>query len=455
MSRAERLFALLQILRRHRRPVSGAILARDAEISLRTLYRDIAALQALGAQIEGEPGLGYVLKPGFLLPPLMFSPQEIEALALGLKWVGRRTDPAMAQAARNVTAKVAAVLPADLRDRMEDDTMVVGPGWERPQDVDLALLRRALNEGRKLALSYVDEKGERTARVVWPVTLGFFETARVLVGWCELRQDFRHFRTDRIGVADILPERPPKPRRQLMREWRQTLLTETDSGARYTVSYSRNAKETPMNKELVFYTHPQSRGAMVHWMLEEIGCPYTLEVLDFSTTMKGPDYLAVNPMGKVPAIKHGGTIVTEVAAILAYLADAFPQAGLAPAAEHRGAYYRWLFFTAACLEPAAANHAVGWDPTPDMQGRFGYGSYERVLDTLSAWLRNRTYVAGDHFTAADVYLASHLQWGMMTGIIEKRPVFEVYCAAHVERPAARRAQAQAQKLMAQKAWEAA
>ena len=159
MSRAERLFDLLQILRQHRWPVSGAVLAREAGISLRTLYRDIASLQALGAQIEGEPGLGYVLKPGFLLPPLMFSAQEIEALALGLKWVGRRTDEDMGQAARSVMAKVAAVLPADLRDRIEDDAMVVGPGWERPQAVDLALLRRALNEGRKLALSYTDEKG--------------------------------------------------------------------------------------------------------------------------------------------------------------------------------------------------------------------------------------------------------------------------------------------------------
>jgi predicted DNA-binding transcriptional regulator YafY len=133
MSRAERLFDLLQILRRHRRPVSGALLAREAGISLRTLYRDVASLQAMGAQIKGEPGLGYVLKPGFLLPPLMFSAQEIEALALGLQWVRRRTDEGMGQAARNVMAKVAAVLPADLRERMEDDALVVGHGWDRPQ----------------------------------------------------------------------------------------------------------------------------------------------------------------------------------------------------------------------------------------------------------------------------------------------------------------------------------
>ncbi len=460
MSRAERLFDLLQILRRHRRPVSGAALAREAGVSLRTLYRDIASLQALGAQVEGEPGIGYVLKPGFLLPPLMFSAQEIEALALGLQWVGRRTDEDMGQAARNVMAKVAAVLPADLRERMEDDAMVVGPGWERPQAVDLALLRRALNEGRKLALAYADEKGARTERIVWPVSLGFFESTRVLVAWCELRDGFRHFRADRIEAAEILPERLPRPRRQLMKEWRETLLPESDSGMRYHVSRSGNTRETPMSTEsksadLVFYTNPQSRGGIVHWMLEEVGRPYSTRVLDYGTTMKAPDYLAINPMGKVPAIKHGATVVTEAAAICAYLADAFPEAGLAPDPRHRGDYYRWLFFTVGCLEPAASDHAVGWDPSPEMEMRFGYGSYPRVLDTLSAWLEGRTYVAGERFTAADVLLASHLQWGMMSGMIEKRRVFEAYIEPHVNRPAAKRADAQIEKLTAQQAWKAA
>jgi predicted DNA-binding transcriptional regulator YafY/glutathione S-transferase len=459
MSRAERLFDLLQILRRHRRPVSGAVLAREAGVSLRTLYRDIASLQGMGAQIEGEPGIGYVLKPGFLLPPLMFSPQEIEALALGLQWVGRRTDEGMGQAARNVMAKVAAVLPADLRERMEDDALVVGHGWERPQPVDLALLRRALNEGRKLSVTYTDEKGARSERVIWPVSLGFFESTRVLVAWCELRQSFRHFRTDRIEAAEIRPERLPRPRRQLMKEWQKTLLPESDSGVRYSVSRS-HTRETSMTQDtksadLVFYTNPQSRGGIVHWMLEEIGRPYTVKVLDYGTTMKAPDYLAINPMGKVPAIRHGETVVTEAAAICAYLADAFPEAGLAPEPRHRGDYYRWLFFTVGCLEPAASNHAIGWDPTPDLEMRFGYGSYSRVLDTLAAWLDGRTYVAGDSFTAADVLLASHLQWGMMTGMIEKRRAFEVYIETHVHRPAAQRADEQIEKLTAQQAWKAA
>jgi predicted DNA-binding transcriptional regulator YafY/glutathione S-transferase len=456
MSRTHRLFDLLQMLRRHRRPVSGAVLAREAGISLRTLYRDIAALQAMGAEIEGEPGMGYVLRPGFLLPPLMLSPQEIEALALGLKWAARRTDAEMGQAARNAMAKIAAVLPAGLREKMEDDALLIGPGWPRPEAVELALLRRALNEEKKLALTYTGEKGKKTQRVVWPVTLGFFETTRILAAWCELRQDFRHFRADRIEAANILLERTPKPRRALVREWRQTLLTKTDREAPYNFASSHEKGKAPMNKELIFYTNPQSRGAVVHWMLEETGCPYTIKVLNYGTTMKAPDYLAINPMGKVPAIKHGSQIVTEGAAICAYLADAFPEAGLLPGPEHRGSYYRWLFFAAACVEPAMSNHAAGWDPaTPELQQRFGYGSYAQALDALSGWLKGKTYVAGDHFTAADVIVGSLLHFGMSFGGIEKRPEFEAYTTPLMARPAALRAKEQAAQLAAQKAWDAA
>jgi predicted DNA-binding transcriptional regulator YafY len=223
MSRTHRLFDLLQMLRGRRRPVSGAELAREAGISLRTLYRDIVALQALGAGIDGEAGVGYVLKPGFLLPPLMFSAQEIEALTLGLQWVARRTDAEMALAASSAMAKVSAVLPADLRAKMEDDALLVAPSRALPQAVPLALLRRVLSEERKLAISYADEKGAKTRRVVWPVTLGFTDATRILVAWCELRSDFRHFRTDRIEAADMLAERTPRPRRTLIKEWRQTL----------------------------------------------------------------------------------------------------------------------------------------------------------------------------------------------------------------------------------------
>jgi predicted DNA-binding transcriptional regulator YafY len=168
MSRTHRLFELLQMLRRRRRPVSGAELADEAGVSLRTLYRDIAALQAMGAEIDGEPGVGYLLRPGFLLPPLMFSEEEIEALALGAKWVARRTDDGLSDAARSAVAKIAAVLPVERKSRLEDDALIVGPGWERPQHVELKLLRRALREERKLAICYRDERGARTERVIWP-----------------------------------------------------------------------------------------------------------------------------------------------------------------------------------------------------------------------------------------------------------------------------------------------
>jgi predicted DNA-binding transcriptional regulator YafY len=230
MSRTERLFDILQILRRHRRPVSGALLAEETGVSLRTLYRDIATLQSMGAQIDGEPGLGYVLKPGFLLPPLMFSHQEIEALALGLKWVGQRTDGDMGQAAREAMAKLGAVLPPELRQRFEDDALVIVPQRQPPQREDLPLIRQALNEERKLSLDYADQQGARTERVVWPVTVGFFDCTQVLAAWCELRNDYRHFRVDRILAARVLCERTPRRRHQMMKEWRQTLLTKTDSG---------------------------------------------------------------------------------------------------------------------------------------------------------------------------------------------------------------------------------
>ena len=204
-----------------------------------------------------------------------------------------------------------------------------------------------------------------------------------------------------------------------------------------------------MADELVFFTNPQSRGAMIHWMLEEVGCPYRMEVKQFGPDMKSPEYLAVNPMGKVPAIRHGDKVVTETGAILCYLADVFPAAKLAPPPAERDAYYRWLFFVAGCCEPAMANKSVGWNPdTPELQVRFGYGSYERTLETVAKTIEGRRYIAADHFTAADLYMASFLHWGMIFGIIEKRPAFEAYVQPHLARPASVRAQEQATKLMA-------
>jgi glutathione S-transferase len=214
---------------------------------------------------------------------------------------------------------------------------------------------------------------------------------------------------------------------------------------------SGNTRGKAMTEDLVFFTNPRSRGGIVHWMLEEAGAPYRIEVKHFGTTMKAPDYLAVNPMGKVPAIRHGATVVTECAAICAYLADAFPEAGLAPAPPDRGAYYRWLFFAAGCVEPAMSNHAVGWDPARDMQGRFGYGSFADVIETLAAALAGRRHVAGETFTAADVYVGSMVGWGMMTGMIGHRPEFDAYWDGLKNRPARQRAVAQAEELAAREA----
>ena len=222
MSRSERLFDLLHVLRRHRRPVSGRVLAEEIGVSLRTLYRDIASLQAMGASIEGEPGIGYVLKPGFLLPPLMFSPEEIEALVLGSRWVADRADDRLSGAARSALARIGAVLPDDLRETFESAALLVGPGTSAPTEtVDPTLLRRAIRTERKLALRYRDGAGAVSERIVWPFALAFFDTVRILLSWCELRQGFRHFRTDRIADADLLDARYPTRRQALPKDWRR------------------------------------------------------------------------------------------------------------------------------------------------------------------------------------------------------------------------------------------
>ena len=193
---------------------------------------------------------------------------------------------------------------------------------------------------------------------------------------------------------------------------------------------------------LTFYTNPMSRGRMVRWMLEEVGVPYETVLLDYATTMKAPEYRAINPMGKVPAIRHGQTVVTEVAAICAYLADAFPAAGLAPppASRARGPYYRWLFFTAGPLEAAASNKVLGVVVPPGRERMVGYGSYPEVMDALEGAVREaRPHLVGEQFTAADLYVGSHLAFGMQFGTVERRPAFERYCAMLDERPARRRA----------------
>jgi glutathione S-transferase len=193
--------------------------------------------------------------------------------------------------------------------------------------------------------------------------------------------------------------------------------------------------------DLIFYTHPMSRGRIIRWMLEEVGQPYETQILAFEDSMKSPAYLSVNPMGKVPAIKHGDTVVTECGAICAYLADAFPEAGLAPAhgSRDRGPYYRWLFFAAGPIEQAVGLKAVGAEVPAERERMLGCGSMDHVLDALEGALDGRDTLAGDSFTAADLYVASHLGWGMSFGTIEKRPNFERYVALHTGRQAAKRA----------------
>jgi glutathione S-transferase len=195
--------------------------------------------------------------------------------------------------------------------------------------------------------------------------------------------------------------------------------------------------------DLVFYTHPMSRGRIVRWMLEEVGQPYRTEVVDFGPPMKTDAYRALNPMGKVPTIVHRGTVVTEAAAICAYLADAFPEAGLAPAPGDpaRGAYYRWLFYTAGPIEAASTNRAMGFELPPERAGMAGYGSHGLVVSTLTRTLAGCTHIVGDRFTAADLYLAAHLGWMLQFGTLPKEPELVAYARLHAARPAAVRARA--------------
>ncbi|MFN3944097.1 MAG: glutathione S-transferase family protein [Allosphingosinicella sp.] len=196
-----------------------------------------------------------------------------------------------------------------------------------------------------------------------------------------------------------------------------------------------------MSETLTFYTNPMSRGRIVRWMLEEIGEPYETVVLEYGPAMKSPDYLAINPMGKVPAIRHGDEIVTETAAICAYLADMFPDKGLAPPCGNprRGHYYRWMFFAAGPLEAAVTAKSLGLLAPPDKKGMAGYGSFEETVDCLEHALKAGPFICGDHFTAADVYVGSQIGWGLMFGTIDRRPAFAEYSHRLQSRPAAVRA----------------
>lgn len=223
MSRAERLLSLIEELRRHRRPVSGIALAEALGVSIRTLYRDIASLRTQGATIDAEPGLGFVLRPGYMLPPLMFPDDEIEALVLGSRWVAERADPRLAEAARNALARIGGALPAEVAERLDATHLIVGPPSTPVRDaVDLTLVRKAIRTERKLRITYRDSGDRETDRLIWPFLLGFFDGARLVSAWCELRQDIRHFRTDRIVGLDETGIRYPRRRHDLLKAWRDT-----------------------------------------------------------------------------------------------------------------------------------------------------------------------------------------------------------------------------------------
>ncbi len=224
MRRAERLFQIIQILRRGRAPVTADALARELETSKRSIYRDIAALVGQRAPIRGEAGVGYVLEDGYDMPPLMLTPDEIEAAVLGAQWVAGRGDPALARAANDLIAKIAEAVPDNLRPIVLEPSVRATPSWRNePDNIDMVQVRAAIHAGRKIKLSYRDEEGRASDRVIWPVTVGYMETKRLLIGWCELRTDFRTFRTDRVAEAFFLDDRFPERPAILRAKWRRAM----------------------------------------------------------------------------------------------------------------------------------------------------------------------------------------------------------------------------------------
>lgn len=222
MDKTERLFAVMDALRRHRRPVTAAALADEFNVSVRTLYRDVQTLIGLGAPIDGEAGIGYMLKPGFFLPPLMFTPEELEALVLGARWVQHQPDIALSIAAENALGKIATASPEDLRDRISDTGLwpvrVYDP--KEPQPL-LGIVRQAMRSEKELVINYADEAGNATERAIWPVTLAYYEQKQIVAAWCTMREDFRNFRTDRIVSAAIGEGRYGRRRAILAKEWEE------------------------------------------------------------------------------------------------------------------------------------------------------------------------------------------------------------------------------------------
>jgi predicted DNA-binding transcriptional regulator YafY len=221
MTRTERLLQLMQLLRANRAPVTGEHLAAELGVSVRTIYRDIATLQWQGADIEGTPGHGYRLQPGFMLPPMMFTIEEIEALVLGARWVSTHTDSRLATAADNALARIAAVLPADLRETLDTTSLTVPHlGPPVPEGRELARMREAIRTEIKVRIAYRDAAGQQSQRTIWPIALAYFDQVRMVAAWCEQRNDFRHFRTDRIDHLELTAETYPVRKSELLKQWR-------------------------------------------------------------------------------------------------------------------------------------------------------------------------------------------------------------------------------------------
>jgi predicted DNA-binding transcriptional regulator YafY len=229
MRRADRLFRIIQILRRRRTPITANEIAEEMETSLRTIYRDISQLLADRVPIRGEAGIGYILEDGFDMPPLMLTPEEVEAAILGAQWVTGRADPALSRAAADLIAKIGAVIPEHLRPLVVDPALT-SPNWRpvQPDAIDMQRMRGAIHAQTKVYLRYRNEKEEETTRVTWPIAVSYFETVRVIVAWCELRQNFRNFRTDRVLEAQFLGERYPTPRTRLLVAWKKQMKKERD-----------------------------------------------------------------------------------------------------------------------------------------------------------------------------------------------------------------------------------
>lgn len=222
MRRADRLFQIIQILRRSRRPVTADAIAEELETSKRTVYRDIADLIGQRAPIRGEAGVGYILEDGFDLPPLMLTPEEVEAAVLGAQMVAARGDPALRRAAEDLVAKIGAVIPENLRPLVLDPPTRAAPSWRTmPDNIDMAAVRQAIRAGHKVTIAYRDEQDRETRRTIWPFAIGYYETSRLIVGWCEMRRDFRSFRTDRIAAAEFTGERYPDRPASLRARWRR------------------------------------------------------------------------------------------------------------------------------------------------------------------------------------------------------------------------------------------